>query len=544
MNMKINILFKKTTIFLIYLIGLVSFGQNLLNNGNFETGGIVGFNINGAGYTQIFAPFSGNTATGNFAITTNPQPMNTMFFIAGGDHTTGTGNMLIIDGNQTGGQQNFWEAGNGGSGICGLTVGVTYTFSYWIKSVATSVIADATNSTRADIRVQMLNANAQTLSSGNAIAPLPVDGWQQVAYTFVPTGSCVNIKLYNFNTNPVGNDFAVDDFSLTAAPLLVSLAYSTSNPTCPGVNNGVIVGYGNGGAQPYIGYNLTTGTSTQSSPTGIFPGLGPGTYGLQVLDANGLSASYLNIVLTAPTGLVTSANTTICSGGSTTLSASGSSNGYTWTASPPDASILLNPNSATPTVTPTQTTNYTVSSNTNTSVDLAYNGNFSNGNIGFDTDYQYLATTIPVGAQKTYGITSNANSWFNGFLNCTDHTGFGLMMVVDGSITNSGNDLVWAQTIVVNPGQNYTFSFWAQSLSGSNPASIRVVINGVTIGTLNAPGSTCTWVNYSQNWNSGTSGLANIQLYDTITTVGGNDFALDDITFETNVITPMFLLSH
>ncbi len=79
------------------------FSQNLLTNGNFESGGVgVGFNTNGTGYVQIFPPFVGTTVAGNFALTTNPQPMNTTFFIAGGDHTSGTGNMLVFDGNATG----------------------------------------------------------------------------------------------------------------------------------------------------------------------------------------------------------------------------------------------------------------------------------------------------------------------------------------------------------------------------------------------------------------------------------------------------------
>ena len=95
-------------------------GQNLLTNGDFESGGVgTGFTLNGSGYTQIVAPFSGTTVSGNYAFTTNPQPMNIANFITGFDHTTqtGTGNMMVIDGNTTGGNQRFWQAGNSGGGI-------------------------------------------------------------------------------------------------------------------------------------------------------------------------------------------------------------------------------------------------------------------------------------------------------------------------------------------------------------------------------------------------------------------------------------------
>jgi hypothetical protein len=216
--------------FLFYLIFSVtafsSWGQNLLNNGDFESGGRgVGFNLNGSGYTEISAPFSGTTNAGNYAFTTNPQPMNTSFFISGGDHTSGSGKMMVVDGNTTGGAQRFWQAGNNGGGVCGLVIGATYTFSYWIKSVSTSVTDP---STQADIRVQFNNANL-ALVSGPQLAPLPGTGWVHVKYNLIPTNSCVNIELWNENTNPVGIDFAVDDFELLPPQEPLSISYSFSN---------------------------------------------------------------------------------------------------------------------------------------------------------------------------------------------------------------------------------------------------------------------------------------------------------------------------
>ena len=295
----------KSLLVLITLISFQGFSQNLLVNGDFESGGIVGFSINGAGYSQIFSPFSSTTVPGNYAITTNPQPMNTAVFIAGGDHTTGAGNMLIIDGNTTGGQQNFWEAGNGGGGVCGMTIGATYTFSYWIKSVATSVINAAT---QANIGIQILNANSVTLVSGNALAPLPASGWQQVVYTFVPTNNCVNIKLWNNNTNAVGNDFAIDDMSLVGAPLPLSLSNSSTNATCTNANNGTIIAYANGGNGVYT-FNLTGGAIATNN-TGIFTGLLPGTYSIQLVDGIGAQVTINNITITEP--FLTTSTTTNC----------------------------------------------------------------------------------------------------------------------------------------------------------------------------------------------------------------------------------------
>ncbi|MBN8643241.1 MAG: hypothetical protein J0L86_15625, partial [Flavobacteriales bacterium] len=216
---------KYTAFILMLLMTLITInvkGQNLLTNGGFESGGNgVGFNLNGAGYNLITAPFSGTTSAGDYAFTNNPFPMNTANFIAGGDHTSGTGLMMVIDGNNTGGNQRFWRAGNSGGGVCGLTIGTTYTFSYWIKSVSTTVVDAATS---ANIGVQFNNSSTSALVSGTTQAPLPASGWQQVVYTFVASNTCVNIELWNTNTSFVGNDFAVDDFSVTAPCI---------NPTSP-----------------------------------------------------------------------------------------------------------------------------------------------------------------------------------------------------------------------------------------------------------------------------------------------------------------------
>ena len=109
---------------------LKSVAQNLINNGSFEFGGPgVGFWIDGQGYNQLTPPYSGSTSAGNYAFVSNPQTLNTLSFLSTGDHTSGTGIMMVIDGTTTGGQQRFWKAGNNGGGICNLIVGQTYTFS-------------------------------------------------------------------------------------------------------------------------------------------------------------------------------------------------------------------------------------------------------------------------------------------------------------------------------------------------------------------------------------------------------------------------------
>lgn len=501
---------------------IATHAQNLIINGDFESGGNgVGFNINSCCYNELTPPFTGTTFTGNYAVTNNPQAMNTAFF-PGGDHTTGTGKMLVVDGTTTAGNQRFWRAGNNGGGICNLTVGTTYTFSYWIKSLSIQ--------NRANIGYQFVGASNVTLFSGSTLAPLPADGWQQVIYTFTPTNNCVNFELWDTTTTDIGNDFAIDDVSLLGPPLPFSATYSSANPSCSTNSDGFIVGYGTGGNPPYV-FTLT-GPVNAINSSGVFSQLPAGNYTLQVLEGADGQITLNNILLSNPPNLTVNAPTTICNGAETTLSVSGSSTGYTWTASPPDDS-LLQPNSANPTVSPDQTTTYTVTASSSSNRNLIFNGDFSAGNIGFQTDYRYYNPSNPNGAQKAYGIATNANTWSSFFSSCTDHTnGTGNMMVVDGSNVNSGNDKLWCQTIAVNPNQNYTFQYWIQTVALPVPANIAVVINGVTIGTQTAPTNTCDWQLRSYAWNSGSNTTAQICIYDRTTDATGNDFAIDDLSFE------------
>ncbi len=505
----------------ILLLGCFSVeAQNLIANGDFESGGNgVGFSINSCCYNQINPPFSGSTLTGNYAVTSNPQAMDTSFF-PGGDHTSGTGNMLIVNGSTTGGGQRFWRAGNNGDGICGLILGQTYTFSFWIKSVSTL--------NRANIDHQFVGASNVTLVIGTTLAPLPSAGWQQVAYTFIPTNNCVNFELWDTITTDVGNDFAVDDFSLVGPPLPFTLSYSKINPSCNNNTDGSIVGYGAGANPPYV-YTLTGPINTVINGTGIFTGLPAGNYTLNILEGSDGEITINNIILSGPPNLIVSNPATICPNGATQLNVSGGS-GYTWTSTPFDNSLVTN--SPSPTVSPNQTTVYTVTSATASSNNLVFNGNFSAGNIGFVTDYTYQNPSNPNGAHRTYGITTNANIWSNFFSNCTDHTlGTGNMLVADGSDVNSGNDKVWCQTIPIVPNQNYTFSYWIQTVALPAPANIAVVINGQTIGTQLAASETCEWQPRTYSWNSGTNTTAQICLYDRTTDAIGNDFAIDDISF-------------
>jgi gliding motility-associated-like protein len=325
----------------------------------------------------------------------------------------------------------------------------------------------------------------------------------------------------------------------TNLPPALVLSYSSTNPTCPGLNNGAIYGSVTGGSLPYSNFSLSNGTSIITSPTGIFLNLMPGTYSLSISDAV-TTDSESGIIIVAPSDLSVSLPATICSGTPTNLSVSGSSTSYLWTANPIDSSLTIaNNTSASPTISPLATTTYTVTSTSNSpSSNMVSNGDFSLGNTGFTSDYQYITNAGDNGVQRAYGVVTSANSWFRFFPSCNiEHTtGTGKMMVIDGSTINAGTDKVWGQTITVQPNQTYTFSYWVQTVALPNPPNIEVKINGVIIGNDLAPSSECSWSLRTYTWNSETATSAVIALYDKVIIGEGNDFAIDDISFTTNVV--------
>lgn len=533
--MKIEIPLYLKSLFILYLyVTIASFdvsAQNLLNNGDFESSGSgVGFFVHD--YTLI-NPLTGTSSPGQYARTTDPSLMNTNY-LSGGDHTTGTGNMLVYDGANTGGGF-FWTTSDTGGAIGGFTVGTSYVFSYWIKSVSNEVTSDATRSNIGAFFVGVNNISPPTL---NRLAPLPEEGWQKVSYSFIATAPAILIRLRTLNGGAVGNDFAVDDFVIEEGSLPLEGSFTTINPTCPTTTDASITVSVTGGFLPYGNYNLT-GTVTQSNSTGIFSNLPQGTYTISVIDSSGEEFSVSNIVLEAPNDLVISEPTTICAGETTQLTVSGGINSYTWTANPPDSSIT-NPNSDTQNVSPLVTTTYTVTSGTeSTPTNLVFNGDFTLGDVGFTTDYNQVDDPSPFGVQSSYNIVQNPNAWFAPFASCGDHTtGDGNMMVFDGSTDPTGTIRVWCNEDLINvePNTDYTFSYYIASVAPENPAIMQVQINGVTLdSTLNAPSITCQWTLHSFSWNSGSSTTAAVCIFNLEFANNGNDFAIDDISLAETV---------
>lgn len=516
--------FKNLFVLFILLASVSGFAQNLITNGDFESGGV------GTGFQTNYFLVSSNSGPRNYAIVSDPSTINSNFSNACTDHSSTGNKMMVVDGATSGANSDkIWEAltSTGGGGGIPVISGTTYTFSYWIQSISnTNTVANSAN-----IQVKINNVDVSP-TTGSSICPVTLCGWTQVTYTWVATSGFAQIWLFDRQTSSAGNDFALDDISLTAAPSPLSLTYSITNPTCPTNTNATLFGYGIGGTPPYTNYALSGPVNIPTSANGQFTGLAPGTYSITVTDSNGGTQTQNGIAIpNAPDMNLSATQTTICAGGSTTITASGGMTTYNWSSDIADPTMAAT--GSPQTVSPTQTTTYTVTSTSVRSENLIYNGDFFLGNVGFTSDYTYYATNTAL-VQKAYGVVANSNTWESAFASCSEHTGSAgsKMLVVDGSTSNAGNDAFWCQTIPVTPGQNYTLTYYLQALATPANASIQVKINGVVVGTnASTSGTTCTWTQPSINWNSGANNTARICFYDLTTTAAGNDFAIDDITF-------------
>jgi hypothetical protein len=184
--------------------------------------------------------------------------------------------------------------------------------------------------------------------------------------------------------------------------------------------------------------------------------------------------------------------------------------------------------------------------------ELVANGSFTAGNTGFKTGYIYEPNVggnnelIPEGKYSVGVDGQNYHPNFWGIDHTNNTVGQRNMMIVNG-FPESSKVTIWEQTVTVEPNTEYYFSAWAMSINAVSPyARLRFEVNGIQVGTtanLGAGPANTTqaaannyWVPFRSDplWNSGNiSGPITIKIVNLEPAAGGNDFALDDISFGT-----------
>lgn len=503
---------------------------NLMTNGDFSAGN--------TGFSSNYNYTTNNTTEGQYYVGPNAAAWNGGMSPCG-DHTTGSGNMLCVNGATTANVSIYCQTIN-------VLPNTTYAFSTWLQTLSPGNLAQLQFS---------INGN---LIGAVFTAPAATCVWQQF-YTTWNSGAntTATICIVNQNTNAGANDFALDDMSFAQLCTATDTVVVTVNPvyantvnaticqneiyTLPGGNTvntqGTYVDTLStiNGCDSVITTNLTVNPTYAYSvsqticPSDLYvlPGGNvvntTGVYVDTLSTVNGCDSIITTNLTVVPPAITVSNDTAICLGNSVQLNASGGLYSYSWTPT----TTLDNAAIANPVATPTVTTSYIVTTQV-ASGDLIGNGDFEGGNAGFSSAYTYQSNLNP---ESTYYVGQNPTTYHSGFASCPDHTtGVGNMMIINGSGTPNTN--VWCQTINVVPNTNYAFGAWVQSVVSGSPAILQFEINGVLLGApFNAPGSICTWQQFYSLWNSGANTMANICIINQNTNTGGNDFAIDDVSF-------------
>ncbi|OMQ12439.1 T9SS type B sorting domain-containing protein [[Flexibacter] sp. ATCC 35103] len=165
---------------------------------------------------------------------------------------------------------------------------------------------------------------------------------------------------------------------------------------------------------------------------------------------------------------------------------------------------------------------------------LIINGDFELGYSNFTSNYSYksgIGGNVLYDA-GTFTVANNPNSVHHAFPNMGDHTsGAGKMLIVNGA--EEANVKVWSQTIQgVKPHTKYAFSAFLASCSPDNLPILSFSINGRQEGSSLTGGIVGRWNQFYTEWDSGElSGNITLDIINQQLGNGGNDFALDDLSF-------------
>ncbi len=272
-------------------------GIELVNNGDFSAG-FVGFSSSYTYQTNL-------QPEGTFYVATNPHTYHPGFS-ACGDHTNGTGNMMIVNGASGANVDVYCQT-------IAVSPNTVYDFSTW----ATSVNPGSPAILQFSINGQLLNTPFNLISTTCA--------WNQFYATwFSGSNTTAVICIVNQNTATSGNDFALDDISMQSCspcvttasvtitqPQALSIASAgTTNEFCHRADGTASVTAA-GGTFPYT-YHWSPSSQTTSTITG----LATGNYSVTITDGNGCTHDttlFVNFTQ-GPTTAITHVTNNLCQG--------------------------------------------------------------------------------------------------------------------------------------------------------------------------------------------------------------------------------------
>ena len=368
-----------------YTCTAMFYSNDLIINGDFSAGDV--------GFTTSYILGTGGTwgsvsNPGTYSITTNPNLAHTNFF-SFGDHTTGTGNMMVCNG-----------ASSANTVVWSQTISIVpntnYNFSAWVAS---------TENMNAGDEAQLQFSINGSLIGSVFNAPLTGGNWVNF-FTNWNSGANTSATITIVDQNTIGNnDFALDDIFFQQICTYSDEITITENiiPTVTAsASNSVIC---NGNTTSLIGGGASTYTWTSGVTNGAaFSPTVTTTYTVIGTSVAGCTNTAIKTITVNPTPTITVNNATVCSGQTATIIANGAIT-YTWSNNVNGNSQTVNPNS---------TTIYTVSG---TDINGCVNNVIATSTVNINTtpvaDFNSSeGYTVTVGNNITLtNISSNADTY-------------------------------------------------------------------------------------------------------------------------------------
>jgi gliding motility-associated-like protein len=415
--------------------------NDLVANGDFSLGNTL-FTSN---YIVPTVPgaFGLLTNPGTYLITTSPNLAHNNF-IPFGDHTTGTGNMMVCNGSAVA-NDIVW------SQTISVSPNTNYNFSAWVASVY--------NTTAGNEAQLQFSINGSLLGSTYS-APFTAGVWANFATNWnsgVSTSAVITIVDQNF-TAPGANDFALDDIFYQQVCSHSDTIIVTENVTptvTASATNSVIC---NGNPTTLTASGATTYTWTSGITNGVsFTPTVTTTYSVIGTSVEGCTNTAIQTVTVNSTPTIAVNSASICSGQTATLIATGA-NTYTWSNSV---------SGSTQTVSPSATTIYTV---TGTDVNGCVSTSAASATVGVSATPTITINSASICAGQT--VTLTATGATNVTWNTTETTA---SIFTSPAITttysvvgnNGGCSSTQSTTVSVTPSPTITAS--VASLSGCAP---------------------------------------------------------------------------
>ena len=380
------------------------------------------------------------------------------------------------------------------------------------------------------VTIETINSNITTCAGGSINLHASATGNSDISYKWIFPDNSIHDGAYQDIVNATSTNTGI----YTA---IATVTQTANSVTCTATDTATVEVTVN----TTVNQSITVDTCAVNYVWHCLDGqdtviYGSGIYTHPHLDANQcMQVDTLRLNLTVIPTFSICNDTTIEAGSTALLSVSGAESYlYQWLP----AETLLNPNSATPTASPLQSTYYHVIAYPIPSEEgnLVQNGDFELGyNYSFSTDYHYKEESelngLSLGAGNFTITTDVQNVWSDEghFYGYGDN---GNYMIVDGMV--SPDAVVWSQQINVEPHTLYNLSAQIASLKDSyrSAARLQFMVNEDVLGSVfNAPSTLYHWERFYDFWYSGDNNTATISILNQNTNHNGNDFGLDHIVF-------------